>query len=85
VQKWSRVPRVLSNLQNSRDEMRFRLMRFPLSGREAQRVEITQAGIAQAVNLVEPCEHALTAVSIRRSVGGRSASFSSIGVRSGLP
>ena len=49
----------LRDLQDQRDQMRFRMMRFALVGGCACCVEITQAGVTQSVNLVKPREHLL--------------------------
>src|ERR1700759_3916263 len=42
----------LCDLQNQRDQMRFRMMRFALIGCRACSVEVTQARVTQAMNLV---------------------------------
>ena len=56
------------DLENPRDQVRFRMVRFALVGtRRAGGVEISQAGVAQAVNPVEPRRAcAPPAASIRR-------------------
>src|SRR5580658_6775524 len=49
-----------SDFENPGDEVRLRLVGFALvRTKRSRRIEIAQAGIAQAVNLMEPGQHSL--------------------------
>src|ERR1700734_1350311 len=48
-----------SHVKNERNDVGLGLMRFAPAGNGPSNVEITQAGIAQAMNAVDPGEHLL--------------------------
>ena len=53
------LPSAQRNVQDQRDQVRLRFMRFPAPSNRASDIEVTQAGVAEAVDAMQPGQHLL--------------------------